>query len=114
MLADDHDIVRNGLARLLQMQPDLEVVGQAADGEQAVDLAAQVQPEVIVMDVSMPRMDGVEATRRIVSAMPQVRVIGLSMHGHEDVAAAMKAAGAAAYLPKTSTPDALLQAIRSN
>lgn len=112
MLADDHAVVRDGLARLLQTQPDMEVAGQAADGQEAVTLALQVRPEVILMDVSMPVMNGVEATRRITQQLPEVRVIGLSMHAQEDVAAQMMAAGAIAYLTKTTPPEALLAAIR--
>jgi DNA-binding NarL/FixJ family response regulator len=114
LLADDHEVVRNGLARLLQMQGDFDVIGQASDGLMAIDQALLLKPDVIVMDVSMPRLDGIEATRRITAALPGVRVIGLSMHGHEDVAAAMAKAGASAYLPKTTAPEALIAAIRSH
>jgi PAS domain S-box-containing protein len=112
LLADDHEVVRTGLTRLLQMEPDIEVVGQAADGQEALDAALQIQPDVILMDVSMPRMGGVEATRQIIQQMPSIKIIGLSMHEQEDVAASMKAAGAAAYLTKTSPPETLIAAIR--
>ena len=113
LLADDHDVVRNGLARLLQMQPDIEVISQASDGQMAVDQVLQLRPDVVIMDVSMPRLSGMEATRRITAQLPGIRVIGLSMHGHDDVAAAMTAAGAVAYLAKTSPPESLIAAIRS-
>lgn len=112
LLADDHEVVRSGLARLLQMEPDIEIAGQAADGQEAVEVAIQIRPDVILMDVSMPRMSGVEATRRIVQQMPNTKIIGLSMHEHDDVAASMKAAGAAMYLTKTTPPEALVAAIR--
>ena len=112
LLADDHAVVRDGLARLLGMQPDIAVVGQAADGLEAVELALQLRPDVIVMDVMMPNLNGVEATRRILRDMPEAKVIGLSMHVQEDVAAQMCASGAAVYLSKTSQPPKLLAAIR--
>jgi PAS domain S-box-containing protein len=112
LLADDHAVVRDGLARLLGTQPDIAVVGQAEDGLEAVELALRLRPDVVVMDVSMPNLGGVEATRRILRDMPEARVIGLSMHVQEDVAAQMSAAGAAAYLTKTSQPPKLLAAIR--
>lgn len=114
MLADDHAVVRDGLARLLQTQAGVEVVGQAADGQQAVDLALQLHPDVILMDVSMPVMGGVEATHRIMLHLPDVRVIGLSMHEQEDVAAQMKAAGATSYLTKTAPPEVLLAAVQES
>lgn len=112
LLADDHLVVRDGLARLLERQPDFLVVGQAADGQQAVDLALQLRPDVVLMDVTMPRLSGVEATQCIVSQMPQVRVVGLSMHTDEGVAASMSQAGAVDYIRKTAPPESLLAAIR--
>jgi PAS domain S-box-containing protein len=112
LLADDHEVVRTGLARLLQGEPGIEILGQAADGQEAVEMALQVRPDVILMDVSMPRVGGVEATRRIVQQMPGIKIIGLSMHAQEDVAASMKAAGAVLYLTKTSPPETLIAAIR--
>ncbi len=112
LLADDHAIVRQSLARLLGGQPGLEVVGLAGDGQQAVDLAVRLEPDVIIMDVSMPRLNGLEATRRVKALLPRVRVIALSMHREEDMAADMRAAGACRYLAKTSPPDELVKAIR--
>jgi PAS domain S-box-containing protein len=113
LLADDHDVVRNGLARLLQTQPGIQVIAQASDGQMAVDLALRAQPDVIVMDVSMPRLDGVEATRRITSQLPGAKIIGLSMHGEGEVADRMRQAGAVTYLAKSSAPEDLVAAIRS-
>lgn len=112
LLADDHAVVRDGLARLLQIQPDITVIGQAEDGRQAVEMALQLRPEVILMDVSMPELTGVEAARRIMQDLPSTKIIGLSMHTQEDIAAEMLAAGAARYLTKTSPPAKLMTAIR--
>lgn len=112
LLADDSEVVRSGLAHLLGMQPDIEVVGQAADGLEAVQLAAQQRPDVVVMDVSMPYLSGVQVTRRLRQTLPEIRVIGLSMHVEEDVGLAMAAAGAVAYVAKASSPRTLLAAIR--
>jgi len=113
LLADDHKVMRQGLARLLQEQPDIEVIAQASDGRRAVELARQVRPDVVILDVSMPRMNGIEAARLLKQEMPDVRVIGLSMHDEADMAAAMCEAGAVAYLNKADRPEALLVALRS-
>jgi CheY-like chemotaxis protein len=112
LLADDHNVVRQGLAALLQEQPDIEIVGQAADGQQAVELARALRPDVVIMDVSMPRLSGIEATRQIVAEWPHVRVIALSMHEEADMATSMKRVGAAAYLTKGGPPEALMEAVR--
>jgi PAS domain S-box-containing protein len=112
LLADDHAVVREGLRRLLSYEPDIEVVGEATDGKEAADLAAALRPDVILMDLSMPRLDGVEATRAIRRDQPDVRVIGLSMFEDGPHAEAMRAAGAVDYLPKSGPSDKLLAAIR--
>lgn len=113
LLADDHIVVRDGLCRLLQLQSDMQVIGQAADGHQAVDLARQLRPDVVLMDVSMPGLSGVEASRQILAEQPAVRVIGLSMHADEGVATSMMEAGAINYLSKTARPDSVIAAIRA-
>ncbi|MEW6753151.1 MAG: response regulator [Candidatus Latescibacterota bacterium] len=113
LLADDHVVVRQGLSLLLDSEADMEVVGQASDGEQAVLLARQLRPDVVLMDNSMPRMGGVDATRAIRGELPGVRVVGLSMFDEADRAAAMMAAGAVAYVSKSSDPRHLLEAMRS-
>jgi signal transduction histidine kinase/ActR/RegA family two-component response regulator len=113
MIADDHRIVREGLARLLNEAAEIELVGQAEDGQQAVEMARRLQPDVVVMDVSMPRMNGIDATRIITAERPQCRVIALSMHSAGDMEPAMRDAGAAAYLPKDGPADGLIAAIRS-
>jgi PAS domain S-box-containing protein len=112
LLADDHTVVRNGLARLLATQLDIHVVGQASNGQEAVDLALSLRPDVVVMDVSMPVLDGIRATRRIRDKLPGTCIIALSMHNDDATAGEMAAAGAAEYLVKTSPPDRLIAAIR--
>jgi signal transduction histidine kinase len=112
LLADDHKVVREGLAILLNEQEDIEVVGQAANGREAVNLAHKLQPDVVVMDVSMPVMEGDEATRQIKQHLPQTRVIALSMHDEARVMDQMCEAGASAYLLKTAPSEELLAAIR--
>lgn len=112
LLADDHRIVRQGLAFLLRGQPDIEVVGEAADGLMAIDVTRATHPDVVVMDISMPRLNGIEATRRILAEFPDIRVVGLSMHDEEDLSAAMRQIGAAAYVAKGGPSEDLLVAIR--
>lgn len=112
LLVDDHKIVRQGLAHLLCTEADIELVGEAGDGEEAVELANRLRPDVIVMDVSMPRMDGILATRHILQHSPHTRIVGLSMHEQGDMAQAMIAAGAAAYLTKGGPSETLFAAIR--
>ena len=112
LLADDHAVMRQGLRSLLAEEDDIAVIGEAADGVEAVELAHRLHPDVVLMDFSMPRMDGVEATRRLHQEMPEVKVIGLSMYQESDRSAAMMDAGAAAYLSKSGKSDVLLQTIR--
>ncbi len=112
LLADDHKVVRQGLFTILGPHSDIQIVGEAADGEEAVDKARKLQPDAILMDISMPKMNGIEATRIIHSEFPHIRIIGLSMHSAEDQAAEMKTAGACAYCTKDGDTAALLSAIR--
>jgi DNA-binding NarL/FixJ family response regulator len=111
LVSDDHPIVRKGLADLLREQKEIEIVLEASDGPEAVDLCQRSPIDVVVMDVTMPRMDGIEATRRIMRARPQIRVIGLSMHEDADMAKAMMDAGAIAYFRKDVPADVLISAI---
>jgi DNA-binding NarL/FixJ family response regulator len=113
LLADDHRILREGLASLLSEEPDLQIVGQAVNGLEAIQLARSIHPDVILMDVTMPRLNGIEATRRITAEMSQVAVIGLSMHEEDDMADAMRSAGAVAYLSKDGPADVLIATIRA-
>jgi PAS domain S-box-containing protein len=112
LLADDHRIVREGLAKILSFEPDIEVVGEAGDGELTLQLAHKLQPDIVVMDVNMPIMSGLETARRLQDEMPAVRVIGLSMHDQDESAEAMKAAGAIAYLSKGGPSKVLVAIIR--
>jgi len=111
LLADDHVVMRNGLRLLLERQPDLEVVAEAADGREAVDMTLLHRPDVVVMDVAMPRLNGVEATRQIVSRLPATSVVILSMHSDESYVLRSLKAGAKAYLLKDSAESDLISAI---
>ncbi|MGD1068749.1 MAG: response regulator transcription factor [Bryobacteraceae bacterium] len=113
LLADDHTIVRDGLRALLERQADMSVVAEAADGRECVRLAAQHAPDVVVMDVAMPEMNGIEATRRILSAHPKTSVLMLSMHRDESYVLRALKAGARGYLLKDSPRDDVLTAIRT-
>jgi signal transduction histidine kinase len=111
LVTDDHPIVRKGLADMLREQKDIVTVIEASDGQEALDLCQRRPIDVVVMDVTMPRMNGVEATRRIKQARPQTRIIGLSMHEDADMAKAMIEAGAVVYFRKDVRADALISAI---
>jgi CheY-like chemotaxis protein len=113
LLADDHPLQRHGMAELLRTQPELDVIGEACDGQEAVEMALRSQPDVVLMDVSMPRMNGIEATHRITSELPGVRVIGLSIHDGDAAARAMLRAGAATFLRKGGSPEAVVAAVLS-
>ncbi len=112
LLVDDHAVMREGLSSLLNTQSDIEIVGEAADGEQAVARARELHPNVILMDVNMPKVNGIEATGIISSELPGTRIIGLSMYDDNENRSAMLAAGAVSYLTKDGTSEALLGAIR--
>jgi DNA-binding NarL/FixJ family response regulator len=113
LLADDHVVLREATAELIDHQPDMRVVGQAGTGEETVALARELQPDVVVMDVAMPRMDGLAATRQIVAECPATRVLVLSAHEDEGHVIPLLKAGASGYLPKTVGLNQLLGAIRA-
>jgi DNA-binding NarL/FixJ family response regulator len=113
VLADDHAVVRSGTRELLEQQPDLRIVGEAADGEEAIRLAQELQPDVVIMDVRMPRISGVEATRRIKAEHPHIRVLVLTAHDDDEYVFALLQAGANGYLLKTAEIDELVRAIRT-
>lgn len=113
LLADDHEIVRSGLRALLEKQDDIQVVAEADNGRDAVRLARELKPTVVVMDVSMPDLNGVEATRQILKRRPEVKIVALSMHSERRFVAEMLKAGARAYLLKDCAYDELVGAIRT-
>jgi DNA-binding NarL/FixJ family response regulator len=112
LIADDHQILRQGLRTLLEREPDLEVVAEADNGRSTVRLARESHPEVIIMDVAMPDLNGIEATRQIISEMPKVKVIALSMYADRRFVANMLKAGASGYLLKDCASEELVRAIR--
>ncbi|MCX5660424.1 MAG: PAS domain S-box protein [Planctomycetota bacterium] len=112
LIADDHSIVRQGLAGLLGRQAGMEIVGEASDGLIALDLARKLRPNVILMDVNMPNLDGIDATRRVLAEVPGTLVIGLSMHDDEEMVARMRCAGAVDYVSKDGSVQAIAGAIR--
>lgn len=114
LIADDHLVMRQGLSNLLEHEEDLEVVGQAADGKEAVRLAGELNPDVVLMDVTMPEMSGPEATAEIHRQSPHIQIIGLSMHDDPGTAQKMTEAGATSYLYKASPAERLLEAIRAS
>ena len=112
LVVDDHTLVRQSLVAMLRGEPDIEIVGEAWDGKLAVELTRELLPDLVLMDISMPVMDGIEATRRICAELPQVHVIGLSMFTNGEQARPMRDAGAVAYVSKTDSADLLLATIR--
>jgi DNA-binding NarL/FixJ family response regulator len=113
VLADDHTIFLSGLRTLLEKEPDLEVVAKVKDGREAVRVAHEKRPDLVVMDVSMPGMNGIEATRQITATLPRVKVLCLSMHSEEQFVTAVLEGGASGYLLKECALDELLTAIRT-
>jgi two-component system, NarL family, response regulator NreC len=112
IIADDHQIVRQGLRTLLEKEPDMEVVAEAEDGRRTLNLAREVIPHVIVMDVEMPDLNGIEATMQILAELPQIKVIALSMYSDRRFVTNMLKAGACGYLLKDCAFEELVQAIR--
>jgi DNA-binding NarL/FixJ family response regulator len=113
LIVDDHPLVRSGMRALLAAAEDIEVVGEAATGEEAVTLAASLQPEVIVMDLAMPGINGIEATRRIMQAHPQMRILVVTLFEDDDSVFAALRAGARGYLLKDANEIEVLRAIRA-
>jgi len=112
LLVDDHTIVRQGLKALLSSEKNITIVGEAQTGREAVDLAAQLRPSVVIMDLAMPRLNGAEATRQILKAMPSAKIIVLSTYGDDEHVQQALAAGAAAYLLKQTAAEDVVDAIR--
>jgi len=113
LLADDHAVVRQGFKMLLGAQPDMEIVGEASNGREAVESAETLRPDIVVMDVAMPELNGIEATRRLAASAPHTRVIALSMHKDSVYVREILRAGARGYLLKDSGAEDLVSAIRA-
>lgn len=113
MLADDHQVLREGLRALLESQADMRVVAEAGTGEEAVQLCRVAKPDVVVMDLGMPGMSGLDAIREIRRQRPEVRIVVLSMHGGKEIVLQALQAGSDGYVPKSSAHTSLLQAIRA-
>lgn len=113
MLADDHETVREGLKMIVNAQDDMEVVGFASDGSEAVAKAQELLPDVLVMDISMPKLNGLKATRKVTEVCPQVKVLALSRHDDDGYIRELLGAGACGYVLKQSAPGELIHAIRA-
>jgi NarL family two-component system response regulator LiaR len=113
MLVDDHNVVRSGLATFLRAYEDLELVGEAKNGLEALDLCRKKQPDVILMDLMMPEMDGIAATRAILAAYPEIKIVAMTSFEEEQLVQGVLAAGAISYLLKNVTSDELANAIRA-
>jgi two-component system response regulator NreC len=113
LLADDHAVVRQGFRMILSAHSDLEIVGEAGNGREAVELSATLRPDVVVMDVTMPELNGIEATRRLTQENPHIRVVALSMHKDSVYVREILRAGARGYLLKDSVADDLVAAVRA-
>lgn len=113
MLADDHVVVRSGLRMLLQARSDIEIVGEAEDGREAIEKVKVLRPDVILMDVQMPDINGIQATKRIKEVSPETAVLALTMHEDDHYFFEMLHAGASGYVPKRAAPDELVSAIRT-
>lgn len=112
LLVDDHKLIRVGLGKLLQAESGIEVVGEAGDGETALQLARELSPDVVVLDINMPGMNGVEATRRLTRLEPTPRILIVSVHSQDPVPARLLEAGAAGYLTKDAAADEIVAAVR--
>lgn len=112
ILVDDHGVVRSGLRMLLEAKADMEIVAEAETGREAVEKVKALQPDVVLMDIQMPDMNGIEATQRIKTVSPQAAVLALTMHEDDHYFFEMLQAGASGYVPKRAAPDALINAIR--
>ncbi|MCJ7432843.1 MAG: response regulator transcription factor [Anaerolineales bacterium] len=113
LLVDDHDVVRSGLRMLLEDEADLVILGEAGNGHQALELAAKLEPDVVIMDITLPDMSGIEVTRRIKQSHPKIAVVALTIHEDQQYFFEMLQVGASAYVPKRAAPNDLIAAIRA-
>jgi two-component system response regulator NreC len=113
LLVDDHEVVRSGLQMLLESEPEVAIIGDAASGEAALEAVEKLQPDVVVMDIGLPDISGIEATQRIKERWPEVAVVALTIHEDKEYFFQMLDAGASGYIPKRAAPEELLTAIRA-
>ena len=113
LLVDDHQLMRDGLRAILEQESDLRVIGEASDGRRAIELAERLRPDLVLMDISMPGLGGIEATKRLQSVLPRTRVLGLSMNADRRYVQAMFEAGAWGYLLKSAASEELIRGVRS-
>lgn len=113
LLVDDHAIIREGLRSLLKKQPEMEVIADTGDGRKAIELVRELLPNIVIMDITMPGLNGIEATRQIIAEFPDVKVIALSIHSKRRYVADMLSAGATGYILKECLFDELVQAIKA-
>src|SRR5574342_673119 len=113
LLVDDHAVVRSGLRMLLENEHDVEIIGEASSAEEAIEAAARLKPNVILMDIGLPDLSGIDATREIKKRLPEVAVVALTIHEDEEYFFKMLEAGATGYVPKRAAPEELITAIRA-
>ncbi len=113
LLVDDHPVFRQGLRRILEKEKNLKVAGEAGDGLEAIERFRDLVPDIVVMDITMPNVDGIEATRRILSEFPEAKVVALSVHSGKQFVSGMLQAGVAGYILKESVPEEMIQGIRA-
>ncbi len=113
LLADDHTIVRQGLARLLEEQPDLQILGEAINGQAVIDKALELEPDIIIMDIAMPLLNGIEAAKRVRKSLPDCKIIILSMYSHEHYIHQLLETGVSGYLLKDSSGQEIIKAVRA-
>lgn len=113
LLADDHGLVRAGIRRVLEEAGDMLVVGEASNGDDAIQLASRLQPNVVILDISMPKMDGIETIERLVAIVPQVKILVVTMHPEEHFAFRMMKGGCQGYVTKDVLPHELIEAVRT-
>jgi two-component system, NarL family, response regulator NreC len=113
LLADDHAMLRHGLSRSFEQEKDVTIIGQAEDGYSAIELTKELSPDLVIMDIGMPGLNGIETTRRIIQDCPKVKIIGLSMHSSDKYVREMFKAGASGYLLKNCSFDELVEAIKA-
>ncbi len=113
LLVDDHAVVRSGLRMLLENEADLVLIGETGSGQQALDLASQLEPDVVIMDITLPDISGIEVTRRLKQAHPKMAVVALTIHEDQQYFFEMLRVGASAYVPKRAAPDDLITAVRA-